>query len=280
MSDLAMRRAGPDIFEVRGVAVILDEDLALALGLETKRLNEAVKRHEALIDDRHRFQLTQDEFSALRSQSATSNAGRGGRRHPPWAYTERGVTRVTTFINTPEAIRASDLIVDTFIMVQKQVAAGRREIAVENPQRYQVDTDLAGQSRAFGKRLMTAISGLLDTVIDIRTGDSVAATAKDLTARALENVRERLREKGLENLKLEAEIELILQEAAKVAQEVEGKKLENLEKRIDLVQKLIAMHRQMVPVHLVQLLDRFDAPDEERQIGTARRLPPPDAKDD
>lgn len=260
-TDSSLARMTPAIYRIRGVPVMLDADLAAALGMETKRFNEAIKRHADLIDARHHFQLTKAEFDALRSQSATSNSGRGGRTYLPWAYTERGVTRVTTFINTPEAIRASDLIVDTFLMVHKQIAEGRRTIAVENPARYQAEPEAVEQSRALGKRLMTALNSLLDTVIDMRTGDTVGDTAKDLTSRALESLRERLREKGLENLKLEAEIRLILQEAEKVAAEVEGRKLDNLEKRIGLVQKLIGMHRDMTPMPLIEMLNRFEEAD-------------------
>ena len=166
---------------------------------------------------------------------------------------------MTTFISTPEAIRAADLIIDTFLSVQKQVAAGHRAVAVPDPDRYRPDPDTIEQSRELGGKLMKALNGLLDTVIDIRTGDTLAEAAKDMTSRALENLRERLREKGLENMKLEAEVQLILREAEKVAAEVEGKKLENLEKRIDLVQKLIAMHRKVAPLELIGLLDRFDS---------------------
>lgn len=251
----------PSIYRVRGIPVMLDADLAAALGLETKRFNETVKRHSDLVDDRHRFQLTKAEFDTLRSQTVTSNAGRGGRTYLPWAYTERGVTRVTTFINTPEAIRASDLIVDTFLMVHRQVAAGARAVAVDDPSRYHAEPETMEQSRALGRRLMAALNSLLDTVIDMRTGDTIGSAAQDMTARALENLREQLRGKGLENLKLEAETRLILQEAEKVAAEVEGRKLDNLEKRIGLVQKLITLHRDMTPVPLIEMLNRFEQVD-------------------
>lgn len=257
------------IFRIRDTSVIFDADLATALGMSTGAFNQSVKRHEELIDARHRFQLTREEVRDLTSQSVISRSEWGGRRSLPWVYTERGVTRVTTFINTPEAIRASDLIVDTFLMVQRQVAAGRRQVAIEQPQRYHLAEEMTEQARALGNRLYKAINGLLDTVIDIRTSETAGDVAKDMTARALENVRERLREKGLENLKLEAEIQLLLKEAEKIAQEIEGKRLGNLEKRIDLVQKLIAMHREMEPVQLVQLLDRFEEPSQ-------RLLLPPD----
>lgn len=269
--DLQATSLTPSIYRVRGIPVMLDADLAAALGLETKRFNETVKRNSDLVDDRHRFQLTRAEFDDLRSQSATSNPGRGGRTYLPWAYTERGVTRVTTFVNTPEAIRASDLIVDTFLMVHKQVAAGARAVAVEDPSRYYAEPEAMEQSRALGKRLMAALNSLLDTVIDMRTGDTLGGTAQDMTARALEHLREQLRGKGLENLKLEAETRLILQEAEKVAAEVEGRKLDNLEKRIGLVQKLITMHRDMTPVPLIEMLNRFD----QTASAGPQRLPAP-----
>jgi hypothetical protein len=85
---------GPLIHEIRGTNVILDADLVAAVVMETRNFGQAVKRHEDLIDSRHRFQLTFQEFAALRSQSVTSKPGRGGRTHLPWAFTERGVARV------------------------------------------------------------------------------------------------------------------------------------------------------------------------------------------
>src|ERR1700757_57146 len=165
----AVPRQRPPIFKIRGVEVILDSDLADALGSETKRLNERIARNEDLVDERHCFVLTQEEFAGLRSQIVTSNPERGGRRYPPRVFTERGVARVTTFINTPEALRAADLIIDTFINVQKQVAAGRRQIQIEHPSRYHADAETEAESRTLRKKLIKALSGLLDTVIDIRT---------------------------------------------------------------------------------------------------------------
>ncbi len=255
----------PAIFHIRGVAVILDSDLATALGMETKRLNERIQRNAALVDDRHCFVLTAEEFAGLRSQIATSNSDRGGRRHPPRVFTERGIARVPSFLNTPEAHRITDLIIDTFLMVQKQVAAGQRLVAIDHASRYHVDQETAAQGRTLRRRLIKALESLLDTVIDFRTNQTVATTAKDLTAGALENIRERLREKGLENLKLEAETRRILAEAEKIAAdvrradaEIEGLRLDNLTKRIGMVRQLIELQRDLEPAHVVQLLDTFE----------------------
>lgn len=72
---------------------MLDEDLASLYGVETKRLIEQVKRNIDRFPDDFMFQLTTEEIAALRSQNATSNTGRGGRRHAPYVFTEQGVAK-------------------------------------------------------------------------------------------------------------------------------------------------------------------------------------------
>ena len=73
---------------LRGHKVILSHDLAALYGVETKRLVEAVKRNIDRFPDDFMFQLTEKEYDVLRSQSATSKQGRGGRRYTPYAFTE------------------------------------------------------------------------------------------------------------------------------------------------------------------------------------------------
>lgn len=79
------------ILSIRGERVILDSDLAEVYGVATKRLNEQVKRNAAKFGGKYVFRLTTEEHEVLRSQSATSKTGRGGRRYPPWAFTGYGV---------------------------------------------------------------------------------------------------------------------------------------------------------------------------------------------
>jgi hypothetical protein len=280
----------PRIFRVRDTDVILDSDLAAALGLETKRLNERIERNADLVDERHCFILTAEEFAALRSQIATSKPGRGGRQYAPRVFTERGVARVTTFINTPAALRAADLIVDTFLMVRKQVAAGRQQVRIAQPSRYRrIGDDIAAASLELRKKLVSALNGLLDTVIDIREKQTVRETAQDLSVGALASIRERLREKGLENLKLEAETRRILAEAEKLAAEarrtdaeVEALHLDNLTKRIGIVRDLIALQQTLEPDHLIQLLGSFEMepPLDVSDSGKATRLMAPNEKED
>jgi len=87
---LAVESAEAKIIAVRGVRVILDSDLAELYGVETKRLNEQVRRNAKRFPPDFVFQLSSDEFGRLRSHSATTKTGRGGRRSPPLAYTEHG----------------------------------------------------------------------------------------------------------------------------------------------------------------------------------------------
>lgn len=85
------------IGEIRGQKVILDSDLATLYGVNTKRLNEAVKRNIKRFPSDFRFQLNEYEFSYLRSQIATSKSGSGGNRYLPYAFTEQGIAMLSGF---------------------------------------------------------------------------------------------------------------------------------------------------------------------------------------
>ena len=78
------------IMLVRGEKVILDSDLAKLYGVETRRLNEQVRRNIDKFPNDFMFQLTNDEFENLKSQIATSSSGWGGRRKLPFVFTEHG----------------------------------------------------------------------------------------------------------------------------------------------------------------------------------------------
>ena len=85
-----IERIGSHILLVRGHKVLLDADLATLYGVQTRRLNEQVRRNLARFPADFMFQLTDAEFELLMSQFATSNPGRGGRRKRPLVFTEHG----------------------------------------------------------------------------------------------------------------------------------------------------------------------------------------------
>ena len=103
------------IYEIRGIKVMLDSDLAKLYGVETKRLNEAVKRNIVRFPSHYMFQLTEEEFYSLRSQFATSKEGKGGRRYMPYVFSEQGVAMLSSVLNSETAIQMNIKIVDAFV---------------------------------------------------------------------------------------------------------------------------------------------------------------------
>ncbi len=79
---------------MRGMKVMLDRDLAELYDVETRTLVQAIKRNKQRFPPDFMFQLSKDEFDSLRSQIVISK-GRGGRRYPPYAFTEQGVAMFT-----------------------------------------------------------------------------------------------------------------------------------------------------------------------------------------
>src|SRR5579862_680610 len=107
---------------LRGQKVMLDSDLAMLFGVETKALNRAVARNRERFPRDFMFQLTQNEFKLLQSQYGASKIGRGGRRFLPYAFTEHGIVMAANVLNSPRAIEASLLIVRTFIQMRELLA--------------------------------------------------------------------------------------------------------------------------------------------------------------
>ena len=112
------------IYEIRGIKVMLDSDLAKLYGVETKRLNEAVKRNVERFPKHYMFQLSEEEFATLRSQIATSKEGKGGRRYLPYVFSEQGVAMLSSVLNSEVAIQMNIKIIDTFVNM--------RHFALEN----------------------------------------------------------------------------------------------------------------------------------------------------
>jgi len=98
MNDLKKIKAM--IHEIRGCQVMLDSDLAEIYQVETKRLNEAVKRNIDRFPPEFMFQLTEEEYENLKSQFATLRDGRGRRRYLPFAFTEHGVIMLSFVLNS------------------------------------------------------------------------------------------------------------------------------------------------------------------------------------
>lgn len=116
------------IHYVHGQQVMIDSDLAMLYNVETKRLNESVKRNAKRFPESFCFQLTEDEYADLRSQIATSNtetenvSSKGGRRYLPYAFTEQGIAMLSAVLRSDEAIQVSVNIMNTFVKMRRFLA--------------------------------------------------------------------------------------------------------------------------------------------------------------
>jgi hypothetical protein len=133
MTDLIpIERIERAILIVRGHKVMLDADLAVLYRVSVGRLNEAVKRNRDRFPHDFMFQLTRTEFSQLKkqlgdlnlkSQIAISSSDWGGRRHPPYAFTEQGVAMLSSVLRSKRAVRVNIEIMRAFVRLREILAS-------------------------------------------------------------------------------------------------------------------------------------------------------------
>jgi len=136
------------ILVIRGQQVMLDRDLAELYGVETKRLNEQVKRNIERFPEDFMFQITRNELESVKSHFATSPnnlfAGQdGGTRKLPYAFTEHGVTMLSAVLKSDTAIKASIQIVKAFVAMRHFLQNNAQVFAeLKAIRQHQIDTDL------------------------------------------------------------------------------------------------------------------------------------------
>lgn len=119
-------RAERRILILRGHKVLLDADLAELYGVPTGRLNEQVRRNRNRFPADFMIELSDEEFATLRSQSAISKPGRGGRRHRPLAFTEQGVAMLSSVLRRSQsAVQANIAIMRAFVRLREMLATHR-----------------------------------------------------------------------------------------------------------------------------------------------------------
>lgn len=108
------------IFVIRGVQVMLDSDVAELFGVETRAINQQVKRNLERFPEDFCFQLNSKEFKNLTSQNVTSSYG--GRRHLPYAFTEHGIIALAGVLKSDVASKMSVEIARTFVQMRRFIA--------------------------------------------------------------------------------------------------------------------------------------------------------------
>ncbi len=106
------------IIEVREQKVILDSDVATLYDVETRIINQAIKRNASKFPDGYIIELTKPEWEEVRSQIVISPLG-GGRAYKPKAFTERGLYMLATILKSPRAVGTTIAIIDTFAQIKE-----------------------------------------------------------------------------------------------------------------------------------------------------------------
>jgi phage regulator Rha-like protein len=157
------------IFTIRGVQVMMDSHLAELYGVETRRLNEQVQRNKDRFPSEFMFRLTLEEYEFLRSQIATlktdanlrsqfatssinsqnlrfqigtSSSEHGGRRYPPYVFTEPGVAMLSAVLRSETAVKVSIRIIQAFVQMRKFIADNAAIFhRLDRIERKQLETD-------------------------------------------------------------------------------------------------------------------------------------------
>lgn len=150
------------IYTLRDIQVMLDEDLAILYGVETKVFNQAVKRNIERFPEKFRFQLTQEEYENLRFQNGTSNldnslrsqivtleSQRGKhRKYLPYGFTEQGVSMLSAVLRSETAIEVSIKIIDSFVNMRKFISQNASLFTkIETIEKRQISYEIKNDSK-------------------------------------------------------------------------------------------------------------------------------------
>ena len=147
------------IYEIRGQKVMLDSDLAILYQVQTKVLNQAVKRNIKRFPSDFMFQLTKEEFLNLKSQFVTSSWG--GVRKMPYVFTEQGVAMLSGLLNSDIAIAVNVKIMRAFVQIRK-LSIEHKDLQEQIQELKQYFLQYAKDNNAEIDRINEAINLLMD----------------------------------------------------------------------------------------------------------------------
>jgi hypothetical protein len=241
--DTGGQGTAPTVYHVRDHAVVLDADVASLFGYSTSRLNEQVKRNAERFKDDFAFQLTDAEFNAIKSeQPEDAGGGHGGRRTPPWAFTETGVVMAATVLKSEQAVSASIFIVKTFVAASKAKAAAvgsddRKAISQDTPASLPAPAD----ADAMAARIQSALDRVIDAGTSPRAVKKVGEEGRKLARQAIREGKAHLSKQQNLNDKTRAEIEELIKKAEAIDTDIAGKDIENEHRRLALVAKQLRL---------------------------------------
>ncbi len=162
------------ILLLRGQKVLLDADLAALYGVETKVLLQAVKRNLERFPEDFMFQLTNQEFNVLRSQSVTSSSEAletlrwGGRRTAPYAFTEQGVAMLSSVLSSPQAVQVNIAIMRAFVKL-RELAMTHHDLAKQLDALEEKTEVMAMQHDSFARNTRAQLKQVFDAIRELMT---------------------------------------------------------------------------------------------------------------
>ncbi|MBI5437965.1 MAG: ORF6N domain-containing protein [Nitrosomonadales bacterium] len=162
------------ILLLREQKVLLDADLAALYGVETKVLLQAVKRNLERFPDDFMFQLTNQEFNVLRSQSVTSSSEAletlrwGGRRTAPYAFTEQGVAMLSSVLGSPQAVQVNIAIMRAFVKL-RELAMTHHDLAKQLDALEEKTDMMALQHDQFARNTRAQLKQVFDAIRELMT---------------------------------------------------------------------------------------------------------------
>ncbi|MGH6638682.1 MAG: ORF6N domain-containing protein [Polaromonas sp.] len=157
------------IATLRGQRVILDADLAALYGVETKRLNEQIKRNAARFPADFMFQLNEEESAALRSQFATLKTGRGQhRKYQPYVFTEHGAIMAAMVLGSPRAVEVSVYVIRAFVRL-RQAASLHEDLAKRLAELEEKTESLDMQHDTFSRNTRNQLRQVFEALRELTT---------------------------------------------------------------------------------------------------------------
>lgn len=244
------------IFDVNGVRVVLDKELADFFNIETRALNQAVKRNKDRFPRGWAFQLTKAQFDTLKSQSVITKDSWGGRRTAPWVFTEHGVVMTATILRSQRAVEASQFVVEAFIALRSGGQAKAHLPATSK------SNALASLGSKFLPKLQEQLAATLEMQANPKRGSTLREETEELIDKGLANLKSRLKKAGLENEEIEARILKFLAEAeesrARAATEREMTEKQRLKNQANRLRLLIRAEIAMRDGELAEFLELLD----------------------
>ncbi len=161
---------GRSILVLRGRRVLLDSDLARIYGVETRVLNQAVKRNMERFPVDFRFHLTTAEAAALRSQIVILEPGRGKFvKFLPYAFTEHGAIMAAAVVNSPQAVEMSIYVVRAFVQLRELLSSNKELSTRLDRLEARIEKKLANHDQAIAA-MLSAIRELMNPPVPKRRG--------------------------------------------------------------------------------------------------------------